>query len=73
MKELSIEKMEMVSGGGCGPGAAIGFLTFGLGVALIVIVPPAAGAAALASGTSLGLTLGAAIGECVQDHFRVYK
>jgi hypothetical protein len=65
MKELSIEKMEMVNGGGCGASSFIGFLGGAIGIGLIIAFPPAAGAAALGAGTTLGLTIGSAIGDCI--------
>ena len=65
MKELSLEKMSEVSGGGCtlAEGASV---AFALGaVALAIAFPPAGFALIFGVGLTTGFGAGAAIAECI--------
>ncbi|WP_420577029.1 hypothetical protein [Ekhidna sp.] len=64
MKELSLEKMENVEGGGCTVGEGAAVVASAVGVGLAIAFPPAGFALIFATGLSAGFSLGASLAEC---------
>lgn len=58
MKELTIDRMEMVEGGKCQMGDYVGMAAAVGGIALLISFPPAATAVAMGSGLFAGIGAG---------------
>ena len=66
MKNLDLNQMEIVSGGGCSMSSIGPAIIAGAGMALAIAFPPAAGFAWIAGAVS-GMGLGFSIGQAALD------